>query len=114
TSAAIAFVVDGSVPLQEGDFAVANLLAGRPSGEQTSVILVWNKHDLGQAADREALSRLLPDATQVTISATTGEGLSDLEAALATALRGGVSSEARPALISARQRAAVERALQHI
>ncbi len=114
TAAAIAFVVDGSVSLQEGDLAVANLLAGRPSGEQTPVIVVWNKHDLGDIADREALGRLLPGATQVTISATTGEGLADLESALATTLRGGTSSEARPALISARQRAAVDRALQHI
>jgi tRNA modification GTPase len=114
TAAAIAFVVDGSTPLQEGDLAVANLLASRPAGERTPVVLVWNKHDLGDTADHDTLARLLPDATPVTISATSGEGLTDLELAVATTLRGGVSSEARPALISARQRAAVERALQHI
>jgi tRNA modification GTPase len=48
------------------------------------------------------------------VSATTGEGLTDLEATLASLLRGGSSAETRPALISARQRGAVERALRHI
>src|SRR5690606_15010786 len=57
---------------------------------------------------------LLPGATQVTISATTGQGLAVLEAALATTVRRGTSSEASPVLISARQCAAVERALQQI
>lgn len=114
TAAAIAFVVDGSTQPTAGDLALAHLLAGRPADQQTPVAIVRNKRDLPNQADQAAIIDLLPDAPVVAVSATTGEGLPELEAALADLLRGGASGEARPALISARQRGAVERALRHI
>jgi tRNA modification GTPase len=114
TAAAIALIVDGSIPPGEQDLAVTHLLAGRPVDERTPVVIVRNKRDLPDQADQSAVSSLLPEAPVVAVSAIDGAGLAELESALADALRGGVSSEARPALISARQRAAVDRALRHI
>lgn len=114
TAAAIAFVIDGSVDPTSSDIAVAQTLAGRTIDERTPVAIVCNKRDLPGQADQAAITGLLPEAPVIAVSATTGAGLTGLEAALAELLRGGGSSEARPALISARQRAAVERALRHI
>lgn len=114
TAAAIVFVVDGSVALEPGDTELAMLLAERPRDARTPVVIALNKRDLGEGTARRELADLLPDATIAAVSATTGAGLADLEGAIVRALQGGTSSEARPALISGRQRAAVERALQHI
>jgi tRNA modification GTPase len=114
TAAALAFVLDGSVEPGPGDLAVAELLAARPADQRTPVVIVRNKIDVPDQADQEAVSDLLPDAPVVEVSATTGQGLQALEAALGAALGGGASSEARPALISLRQRAAIDRALAHI
>ena len=54
---------------------------------------------------------LLPGDATVHLSATTGEGLGALEDALVGALGG---ATAQPALITARQRAAVDRSLANI
>ena len=114
TAAAIVFVVDGSTALEPGDLEVASMLAERPRDALTPVVIALNKQDLGEGPVRQDVLALLPEATIAPVSATTGEGLSGLERAIVEALQGGTSSEARPALISARQRAAVERALQHV
>lgn len=113
TAAAIIFVTDGSTQVEPGDLAVAELLANRPSEESTPVLVVRNKRDLASLSADDLTARL-PQAELVAVSATTGDGLSDLESALAGILRGGLPSDARPSLISARQRAAVDRALAHI
>ena len=114
TAAAIALVIDGSVAPTDGDFAVAGMLAARPLDQRTPVVIVRNKRDLADQVDQGELAKVLPESPVVAVSATTGEGLGNLEAALADALRGGASGEARPSLISSRQRAAVDRALRHI
>ncbi|MDQ3442024.1 MAG: tRNA uridine-5-carboxymethylaminomethyl(34) synthesis GTPase MnmE [Chloroflexota bacterium] len=114
TAAAIALVIDGSTEPTEGDLAVARALAKRPVDERTPVAIVRNKRDLPGQADQSAITGLLPEAPVIAVSASTGEGLPDLEAALSELLRGGASGEARPSLVSARQQAAVERALRHI
>ncbi|HYI25418.1 MAG TPA: tRNA uridine-5-carboxymethylaminomethyl(34) synthesis GTPase MnmE [Thermomicrobiales bacterium] len=114
TAAAIVFVLDGSEPPQAGDLDLARLLTGRPIDQQTPVAIVRNKSDLNVIADLSPVTGLLPDAPVVPVSAVTGTGLTDLESTLVAALRGSAAPEARPALISARQRAAVERALRHI
>ncbi len=114
TAAAIVFVIDGATPPRAEDLALARTLAERPSDQRTPVMIARNKCDLPEQHDQSAIRDLLPDAPIVAVSATTGAGLGDLETALAGTLQGGASGEARPALISARQRAAVERALQHI
>ncbi|MDQ3655429.1 MAG: tRNA uridine-5-carboxymethylaminomethyl(34) synthesis GTPase MnmE, partial [Chloroflexota bacterium] len=99
TAAAIALVVDGSTDPTEGDLAVARTLADRPVDERTPVAIVRNKRDLPGQVDQSTITNLLSGAPVIAVSATTGDGLSELEAALADLLRGGSASEARPALI---------------
>jgi tRNA modification GTPase len=57
---------------------------------------------------------VLPGCSTVAISAQTGEGIAELETALAAMLGSGGARRAQPALISARQHAALDRALLHI
>ena len=110
TSAAVVLVLDGSEPPQAGDLDIVRALAERPADERTPVVIAINKADLPQVGQGRATG-LLPDATIVHLSATTGEGLETLEDALAGVLGG---ASAQPAMITARQRAAVDRALAHI
>jgi len=114
TAAAVAFVLDGSSSPTAEDLAIARLLAERADDARTPVVVVRNKHDLPDQADQGAVLDLLAGYPVIAVSATDGTGLAGLESALTTALQGGTSSEARPALISVRQRAAVDRALRHI
>lgn len=111
TAAAVVLVVDGSVEPQTGDVEIAQTLADRPADEQTPVVVAINKSDLDEHADQGAVTSRLPSAKQVRVSATTGEGIDRLEGALVEVLGG---SAAQPALITGRQRAAVDRALVHI
>ncbi|MGB3307336.1 MAG: tRNA uridine-5-carboxymethylaminomethyl(34) synthesis GTPase MnmE [Thermomicrobiales bacterium] len=113
TSAAVVFVLDGSVVPTPEDLDIARTLASRSASEQTPVLIARNKADLPQRAGLDAVISLIADAPVVEVSASTGEGLSGLERTLADVLRTG-SGGARPAMITARQRAAVDRALAHI
>jgi tRNA modification GTPase len=110
TAAAVTLVLDGSVEPQAGDLDIAQALASRPADQRTPVVVAINKVDLGQV-DQGAVTRLLPEATTVWLSAATGEGLEGLEGALVAVLGDGA---AHPALITGRQRAAVDRALVNI
>lgn len=114
TAAAVAFIVDGSVPTAPGDLEVARALASRPPDQQTPVILVVNKWDLPKQHAPDAVTGLLPNAVVTHVSAATGEGLVDLEQTLAHAVSQDVAGGAQPALINARQRAAIDRALEHV
>jgi tRNA modification GTPase len=113
TAAAVALVLDGSAPPTDDDLAVARALADRPADQRTPVVLVVNKRDLPTQGDHDPIRRILPNAPTVHVSATTGDGLAELEGTLA-AIVTGEGESARPALINARQRAAVDRALAHI
>ena len=113
TAEALALVLDGSVEPTSGDLAVAEVLANRPPDARAPLVIVRNKADL-PTTDQSAVMALLPDAPVVSVSAATGAGLAELETALVTVMGGGTSAEARPALISLRQRTAIERALSHI
>jgi tRNA modification GTPase len=113
-SAVVVLVVDGSVAPAHGDLEVARVLADRPAQERTPVVIAQNKDDLPGHADQAEVVGLLPDVPVVPISATSGDGLAELEAAMVTALSGSTPGEVRPSLITARQHAAVERALRHI
>ncbi len=66
-------VVDGSVCPSAEDYQVARLVAGR------SAIVVVNKSDLPSVDD---YARLAVQAPHVAVSAATGDGLADLEAAM--------------------------------
>jgi len=114
TSAALVLVLDGSVPPDEDDMAVARTLADRPAERRTPVVIVINKLDLPERYDQIVITEMLSDAPVLALSATDGTGLVALEQTLADALRGGATNETRPSLISARQRSAVDRALREI
>jgi len=113
SSAAIILVVDGSVNPGADDLAIVETLAARSSSEQTPVVIARNKSDLPERGDLTAITSLLADVPMIGISAATGAGLTDLEHTLAEILRGGASG-VTPALITARQHAAIERALAHL
>lgn len=113
TAAAIAFIVDGSVPPSNGDLDIARTLADRPADQRTPVVLVVNKRDL-PAVPQDAITAILPGIAPIHVSATTGQGMDDLEEALAGTLMSDASGDAQPALVNARQRAALDRALVHL
>jgi tRNA modification GTPase len=73
-------------------------------------IAVINKSDL--PGHRLLAQGLLADRPQVAVSALTGDGLGDLEAAIGTALAAG-DDTLEPLLVTARQHAVVNRAIEH-
>jgi tRNA modification GTPase len=107
---AAVLVLDGSSDPTGDDLAVAALLAGR----EAPVVLAINKSDLPGHPSQERVTALLPNAPVATISTVTGAGISALERTLAALLRDDAGSHARPSLITARQRAALDRALIHL
>ncbi|MGI8483189.1 MAG: tRNA uridine-5-carboxymethylaminomethyl(34) synthesis GTPase MnmE [Thermomicrobiales bacterium] len=113
TSAAIVLVLDGAMDSTPDDLAIIRTLASRATDEQTPIVIARNKSDLPTQGNHDAAMSSLVDTPVVDVSATTGEGLGALEQTLAGMLRG-ASGAARPAMITARQHAAVERALMHI
>lgn len=114
TSAAVVFVVDGSTDPTPEDLAIAQALADRPRDQQVPVVIVINKDDVPEQHDQAAILDVLPDAPRLRISAFQGTGLADLETLLKTTITEEASEGAQPALINARQRAAIDRALTHI
>lgn len=115
TASAIVFVLDGGNDAESGDVELARLLAGRSHDQQTPIVIARNKADLPERGNLAAVMSLLPEAPVAALSANTGEGLAEFERTLATILRErGGGGSAQPAMISARQRAAVERALTHV
>jgi tRNA modification GTPase len=113
-SSAIVLVLDVSMEPTVQDIDVVRALAHRPAEEQTPIVIALNKYDLPHHAHQSAVFELLGYHPAVPVSATTGEGLPELEAAITTALSGSLPGEVQPAVITARQQAAVERALRHI
>jgi len=118
---AVVVVVDGSVPPGADDLAVARAVAeaaAEGTGALPAVVAV-TKRDLPERAEQGAALALLPGVPVVEVSSVTGAGIPALEAALANLLRGGggggdVAGPVRPSLITARQAAALDRALAHI
>jgi tRNA modification GTPase len=106
-------VADASRPLDERDreaFSMARVLA-----PDTPALLVLNKADLPRVLDPAAACALFadpPPASPVTLSAATGQGLEELEEAIATVALGGATLTPDTALIdNARHRCALEEAL---
>ena len=116
SSAAAVLVLDGSTNPSEDDLVVARLLAERlpGSGGATPVVIALNKRDLPERGDQADIAALLPGAPLVPVSARTGEGLDELEAALAGLIGMEGIGQASPALITNRQHAALDRALMHL
>ncbi|HEY8446015.1 MAG TPA: tRNA uridine-5-carboxymethylaminomethyl(34) synthesis GTPase MnmE [Thermomicrobiales bacterium] len=115
-AAAAILVLDGTVSPSSDDLKVARLLADRlPGGEDAPpVVIAINKRDLPDRAAQEPVLALLPGCPVVEISSLTGKGIADLEAALLRVLWGEAAAQTRPALITARQHAALDRALNHL
>ena len=111
TAAVVAFVLDGAVAPQAGDLEIAQMLASRPADARTPVVMVVNKADLPQMSQQPVIS-LLPDAAVVSVSAATGAGLDQVEAALRHVLDAGTGVQ--PSLVNDRQRAALDRAYGHL
>lgn len=114
TSAAVVFVIDGSERPAPEDIAIARTLADRPRDNQVPVVIVVNKDDVPEQQDQSSILDVLPDAPYLRISAFHGTGLTELETMLKTTITAEASEGAQPALINARQRAAIDRALAHI
>jgi len=113
---AVVLVLDGSVPPGADDLAVARAVAeAAPDGMGSlPAVVAVAKRDLPERAGQEAALALLPGVPAVEVSSVTGTGIPDLETALADLLRGEAAGHARPSLITARQAAALDRALAHI
>jgi tRNA modification GTPase len=116
-AAAVVLVLDGSRPPGDEDLAVAQLVAARlpsfPQGSTPPVVVVINKRDLPERADQDAVLAALPGVPVIELSSRTGDGLAVLENALVAAISG-EAGEHSPALVTTRQRAALERALEHL
>jgi tRNA modification GTPase len=103
----VVYLVDSQLGVQERDEA---FLAGLGS----PVIRVWNKVDLAPAG---AVARTPTPAPPgfIPLSAVTGEGVGDLERAIAAAVLAGTSGEAgEPLIDSERQRDCIGRALESL
>jgi tRNA modification GTPase len=83
-SVIVLWVVDAAVPLDEVDRGVAARLSGR------RVLVALNKRDLPQRVRAEEVTVLLGEApgAVVAVSATRGDGIADLLAALGRLLAG--------------------------
>lgn len=117
SAAAAVLVLDGSRSPGEEDVAVAELLRDRlgvDTGANPPVVIGINKQDLPGRADQDRVLDILPDAVAVEISASNGSGIDRLEAAIAEMLRNDAVGGVQPALITARQRAALERARERL
>ncbi len=117
-SAGIVFVVDGSTDLTADDVAIARTLTARfDSGAlgDVPIVIAVNKSDLPDRADIASIREQLPAGIPaIPVSAQTGDGLHDLERAIAAALRGELASTVQPAMLTARQHAELDRALLHL
>jgi tRNA modification GTPase len=115
-AAAAVLVLDGTVSPSEEDLAVAQLLADRlangANGGSAPVVIAVNKQDLPERAAQDDVLSLLPGCPALPVSCLTGDGIDAVEDALAALLGG--AGDARPSLITARQHAALDRALEHI
>jgi len=102
-------VVDGSCPPEAADFEIAALI-----GEQPALVVV-NKCDLPAPAKTDMTLSILPSAPHLRISALTGQGIDELEAAILEKVLGGqVLTSDMPLVSSARHKAAISRAREHV
>jgi len=100
----VLLVLDRAQPLHDEDCALLNELVARP------VIVILNKADLPGVLTRDAITRLLPTARIVELSALTHAGVPELEAALRDLVLGPVITVESPMLANLRQRDAAGRA----
>lgn len=97
---------DSSRPLEEEDLELAKLLKGRPC------VAIINKTDLERRLDTAKLTESF--GAVVEMSANTGKGVEDLTAAVEGLLLSESFDPAQPALVTARQKDCVRRAVNAI
>lgn len=119
-------VFDGSEALTEQDRQVSIELQGLGfgtsanssqvlSGHRRPIILVANKADRSQYVEDAELWGIWPDATVIRTSTLTGEGLPELENALADLVLGGNVMHSESVLVtSVRHQEALRRAAEHV
>jgi tRNA modification GTPase len=105
-------MIDVSQSLTDADHAIAALVAGKPA------LVVLNKIDLlgREPSQRQTLHcSLLDSCPCVSISALTGEGLEELEEAIAeTVFSGQVMVSDAPVVTNPRHKEALSQALEHV
>jgi tRNA modification GTPase len=124
----VILVLDSSTPLTDEDHTIIAELREHHTDRQPvpvaapeagdppplSIIVALNKADQPACIDAAALP-WLAGAPVIRTSALAGSGLDDLEAAIeAAVLRGNARAETDPALLTARQEAALHAALDHV
>ncbi len=98
-------VFDGSAVLDAADHAVAAAVRGRP------VVAIVNKRDLPVVTTKDDVAALVGDAAIVELSALRGDGLRELEAAIARVLLAGTDGDdAEVGIFRERHRDAARRA----
>jgi tRNA modification GTPase len=121
----VLLVFDGSEPLTEQDRRVSTELRAMGFGtgaaqdesqrHRRPVIVVVNKADRVQLIERDKLQQLWPQAVFVTTSTLTGEGLAQLEDAIANLVLEGRTISSESVLVtSARHQEALRRAAEHL
>ena len=116
SSAAAVLVLDASTVPGPDDLAVAEALIDRLEPDDDAplpVTIALNKGDLPMADSQRSITDRLPGCAVVTVSATTGHGRRELEAAIVASLGAG-AGDAQPSLLTARQRAELDRAASHL
>jgi len=100
-------VIDGSQPLESGDWEIARLIGRKPA------VLIVNKNDLPSAHQPNGLADFLPGANQVDISALAQRGIDLLEGEIVRlALGGQVTLADTPLVSNPRHKALLQRALE--
>ncbi len=100
-------VVDGSRPLEPGDWAIGALIQNKPA------LLVVNKQDL-PSANHTIPTDFLPAAARVPISALNNEGIDTLEEAIVgVVMAGDITLADTPLVSNPRHKAQLQQALEH-
>lgn len=104
----IIYVVDSSIPLDEADEKIIEMLSGK------SGVILLNKSDLEPTLDEKAMQKKL-HWDSISFSSKTSEGLKDLEKYITDSfLHGNISYNDQIYLTSVRHREAVENALKSL
>ena len=120
----VLLIFDGSQPLSAQDRQIADELRGMGFGRiahenenvrRRVVLIAINKADQEQLLNLTEVQRLWPEVTTVCTSTVTGEGLGELEEALANLVLAGQALFGEEALItSARHQAALQSSAEHL
>jgi len=90
----VLMVVDGSCPVEIGDWEIAELIEHKPG------LVVINKNDLSATQIVTLSPNFLPNLKQIRISALKQQGITELESAITTLILGGQVTLADTPLVS--------------